>query len=86
MDHRASDRCLEPALWRHCGRSPSVGRGFLILLTGTDETFSQTVHGRSSYKADEVTFEARFKNIFDHGADGALSIDISAIHEVEPAA
>lgn len=30
--------------------------------------------------------EARFKNIFDHGADGALSIDISAIHEVEPAA
>ncbi len=35
---------------------------------------------------DEVTFEARFKNIFDHGADGSLSIDISAIHEVEPAA
>ena len=30
--------------------------------------------------------EARFKNIFDPGADGALSIDISAIHEVEPAA
>ena len=35
---------------------------------------------------DEVTFEARFKNIFDHGTDGALSIDISAIHEVERAA
>ncbi len=59
---------------------------FLILLTGIDETFSQIVHARSSYKADEVVFEARFKNIFDHGADGALSIDISAIHEVEPAA
>ncbi len=59
---------------------------FLILLTGIDETFSQIVHARSSYKADEVAFEARFKNIFDHGADGALSIDISAIHGVEPAA
>ena len=59
---------------------------FLILVTGIDETFSQIVHARSSYKAHEVAFEARFKNIFDHGTDGALSIDISAMHEVEPAA
>src|SRR4051812_32449029 len=29
---------------------------FMILLTGTDETFSQLVHGRSSYKPNEILF------------------------------
>src|SRR5215212_3802741 len=33
---------------------------FLILLNGFDETFSQTVHTRSSYKADEIVWGARF--------------------------
>ncbi len=59
---------------------------FLILLTGIDDTFSQTVHARSSYKAHEVAFKARFRNIFDHSAAGTLGIDIDDIHEVEPAA
>ncbi|HWQ35629.1 MAG TPA: hypothetical protein VNQ79_22470 [Blastocatellia bacterium] len=29
---------------------------FLILLTGIDETFSQTVHARSSYRHDEIVW------------------------------
>src|SRR5262249_29544799 len=40
---------------------------FLILLTGIDETFSQTVHSRSSYRADEVIWNARFTDVFEHG-------------------
>jgi len=35
---------------------------FLILLTAYDETFSQTVHVRSSYKGTEVRWGARFSN------------------------
>ena len=31
---------------------------FMILLAGIDETFSQTVHARSSYKPDEIVVTA----------------------------
>jgi len=55
---------------------------FLILLTGIDETFSQTVHSRSSYKADEVVWNARFSNVFNPlNDDPDLTIDIDRIHD-----
>ena len=58
----------------------------LILLTGTDETFAQVVHTRSSYKADEIVWGARFTNLFNPPTpDGVLSIDIGRLHEYEPA-
>jgi inward rectifier potassium channel len=57
---------------------------FLILLTGIDETFSQTVHSRSSYAADEVVWNAKFSNIFGPlGEDRTLSIDLTRFHSVE---
>ncbi len=57
---------------------------FLVLLTGIDETFSQTVHARSSYKAHEIVWNAKFTNIFDRpSADGPLTIDVSRIHGIE---
>ncbi len=59
---------------------------FLILLTGFDETFSQTVHSRSSYKSDEVAWSARFASLFAEQPAGApLAIDVARLHEVEPA-
>jgi inward rectifier potassium channel len=59
---------------------------FLILLTGTDETFAQVVHTRSSYRAEEVVWGARFTNLFNPPTpDGVLSIDIGRLHEHEPA-
>ena len=59
---------------------------FLILLNGFDETFSQTVHTRSSYKGDEVVWGARFRNVFNPPRpDGTISIDINKLHEIEPA-
>lgn len=59
---------------------------FLVLLNGFDETLAQMVHTRSSYKAEEVVFGARFKNIFNPPRpDGTISIDISKLHEIEPA-
>ena len=57
---------------------------FLVLLNGFDETFSQTVHTRSSYRGDEIVWGARFRNMFNPPApDGSISIDIRRIHEVE---
>jgi inward rectifier potassium channel len=56
----------------------------LILLNGFDETFSQTVHTRSSYKADEIVWGARFKPMFNPPkADGTLSVDIRKLSEFD---
>jgi inward rectifier potassium channel len=58
---------------------------FLVLLTGFDETFSQTVHARSSYLAEEVVWNARFADIFNRPADdGLLTIDVRKLHIIEP--
>jgi inward rectifier potassium channel len=59
---------------------------FLVLLNGFDETFSQQVHTRSSYKGDEVVWGARFRTLFNPPEpDGTISIDIGKLHEIDPA-
>ena len=58
---------------------------FLILLSGLDETFSQTVHARSSYKADEIVWGVKFASLFEPPRpDGTLAIDISKLDQIEP--
>lgn len=57
---------------------------FLVLLTGFDETFTQTVHARTSYRADEVVVGARFVNLLDPDSpDGILTVDVGRLHEIE---
>ena len=57
---------------------------FLILLTGIDETFSQTVHARSSYKADEVVWNAKFANVFNRPLENdMLTIDVRRLDVIE---
>ncbi|MDP9122116.1 MAG: ion channel [Acidobacteriota bacterium] len=58
---------------------------FLVLLTGIDETFSQQVHSRSSYKTEEIAWGAKFGNIWNPPRDGILSIDIGRLHDIVPA-
>jgi inward rectifier potassium channel len=57
----------------------------LILLTALDETFSQTVHTRSSYKPQEVVWGAKFADMFHDSPDGRVSIDVAKLHQVEKA-
>ena len=57
----------------------------LILLSGTDDTISQTVHSRSSYKADEIVWDARFANMFMRTeGEGIVGMNLTRIHEIEP--
>lgn len=57
---------------------------FLILLMGTDETFSQSVHVRTSYLSSEVIWNARFERIFEFRDDGkVISMDVGRISDVE---
>ncbi|MBI1807428.1 MAG: hypothetical protein HYR76_10305 [Ignavibacteria bacterium] len=55
----------------------------VILLTAVDETFSQTVHSRSSYKHDEIIWRAKFADMFQPADDGMISIDLKKIHDIE---
>ena len=57
----------------------------LVLLSGIDEAFEQTVHARSSYRADEIVWNARFRSMF-LPIDGRsrVSVDITRVHEIEP--
>lgn len=61
-----------------------VDAEILILLNGFDETFSQTVHTRSSYRAEEIVWDARFRNVFNPpDDDGVVSIDIRKLDEID---
>jgi inward rectifier potassium channel len=71
------------------GASPESFRAseaeILILLAAMDETFSQTVHVRTSYRAEEVVWGARFADMFLRTEEGLVGIDMRRLHDVEPA-
>jgi inward rectifier potassium channel len=63
------------------------GAEFLILLTGMDETFSQVVNARSSYRANEVIWDAKFADIFVYDPEGRMAgIDMKRFHDTVPIA
>lgn len=56
----------------------------LVLLSGIDEALEQTVHARSSYRAHEIVWNARFRSMYlKTDAKSRVSVDISRVHEVE---
>jgi inward rectifier potassium channel len=57
--------------------------GFAVLLKAFDETFSQTVHSRTVYQANEMIWGAKFKPVFDRDPDGRIVLDLSKINEHE---
>jgi inward rectifier potassium channel len=58
----------------------------LVLLSGTDETFEQTVHARTSYRIDEIVWNARFRSMFlPSDTRSRVAVDVSRIHDIEPA-
>ncbi|GAC1300987.1 MAG: ion channel [Mucilaginibacter sp.] len=57
--------------------------GFAILLRAFDDTFSQTIHSRTSYQYNEIVWNAKFKPIFDRDEDGRIVLDLSKISDHE---
>lgn len=65
------------------GDLAASGAEFLIFLTAFDETFSQTVHTRSSYVAEDVIWGASFESVFNPQQDnGVVSIDIGRLNAI----
>ncbi len=56
----------------------------LILLKGYDDTFSQTVHSRYSYRYDEIEWGAKFTPAFDVDPEGALNVHVDRISDHTP--
>ena len=51
-----------------------------MLLTGYDETFATTVHTRTSYRAEEIEWGAKFASVFEKpGEDGMIRIDVGRL-------
>jgi inward rectifier potassium channel len=58
----------------------------MIIIAGTDETFSQVVHARSSYKPKEILFGHKFVNLYNPiSDDGTVSIDVGKLSDTEEA-
>jgi inward rectifier potassium channel len=56
----------------------------LVLLSGIDEALEQTVHARSSYRADEIVWNARFTSMFLEFDDSErVTVDIARVHDIE---
>ena len=58
---------------------------FIIMMKAFDESFSQTVYSRSSYKAFEIKWAQKFVYLVKQEEDG-ISVDVGRLDETEPAA
>jgi inward rectifier potassium channel len=56
---------------------------FLILIQGFDDTFSQVVHSRYSYRHDELVWGAKFTPVFKVDPKGDLVVEVNRIDEMK---
>ncbi len=54
---------------------------FIALLSGIDETSSQSVHVRSSYKHNEIVWGAKFSDMYTP-SDGVIKVDLRKLHDI----
>ncbi|HMT13027.1 MAG TPA: hypothetical protein PKA39_15575, partial [Ignavibacteria bacterium] len=56
---------------------------FLILVQGYDDTFMSNVHSRSSYRHNEILWNAKFANVYGFDEDGRTTVSLDKISETE---
>ena len=56
---------------------------FAVLLKAFDDTFSQTVHSRTSYMYDEMVWDAKFTPAFDRDEEGRIVLNLDKIDNYE---
>ena len=52
---------------------------FVVLVKGFDDTFSQIVHSRYSYRYDEIRWQAKFQPAFEIDASGDLILNVDRV-------
>jgi inward rectifier potassium channel len=58
----------------------------LVMMKAFDETFSQTVQARYSYRYDEIIWGSKFAPAFDIDEHGSLRVEVNRVSDVESAA
>lgn len=61
----------------------SLDAEFFINIKAIDDTYAQQVHTRTSYKWNDVVWDAKFISAIGIDDDGMSTIDISKIHDYE---
>jgi inward rectifier potassium channel len=56
---------------------------FLILIKAFDDTFSQTVNARYSYRHDEIVWGAKFNPVFRVDPGGDLVLEVDRINDLK---
>lgn len=56
----------------------------IVILTGLDETVSQTVHARYSYVSEEILWNMRLVDILGKTLNGRRYVDYARFHDVMP--
>jgi len=56
----------------------------IILIKGFDETFSQSVRARYSYRFDEIAWNAKFTPAFDFDETGTMVLNINKVGNYAP--
>jgi inward rectifier potassium channel len=55
---------------------------FIVIMKAFDESFSQTVYSRTSYRADEIKWGEKFVYLIKNNQEG-VSVDVGRIDETE---
>ncbi len=56
----------------------------LILIKGFDETFSQVLHTRYSYRHEEIEWGARFRRTYETDAEGNIIMHLEQLGHFDP--
>lgn len=56
---------------------------FVLLVTGLEETFSTSVHARTSYRWDEIRWDAKFADMFVPTTDGITTVDAERLDRLD---
>jgi inward rectifier potassium channel len=56
----------------------------MVSVAGLDDTFGQTVHARWQYWADEIVWNARFRDVLSVREDGRRVLDMAHFHSTVP--
>ncbi|WP_407539143.1 ion channel [Deinococcus radiomollis] len=74
----------ESPLWGQSGELLEADDAeLLVVLRATDDASQQSIHARSSYKASEMVWNARFRPIHSKDNAGHLRVDVARLSHIE---
>lgn len=72
-----------PLYGKSAAQLASLDAELLILIKGFDDTFSQTLHTRYSYRHEELVWGGKFKRAYEIDKAGNVVMDMLWLHDFE---